>query len=64
MEITKEQFDEYKQVQDIGAYNMLDPRARELTDLSKQEWIYIIKNYKELDKVFSPLLYSELNKIK
>ena len=63
MEITKEQFDEYKQVQDMGAYNMLDPRARELISLSKQEWIYIIKNYKELDRVFSPLLYSKLNKI-
>lgn len=50
MKITKEQFDEYKQVQDMGAYNMFDPRARELTDLSKQEWAYIIKNYEELYK--------------
>ena len=50
MEITKQQFYEYLEVQQMGAYNMLDPRARELTSLTKKEWIYIIKNYIDLDK--------------
>ena len=48
MEITKEQWDEYRDVQDSGAYNMYDPNARAMTDLSKQEWIHIMKNYSEL----------------
>jgi len=48
MEITKEQWDEYRCVQDSGAYNMYDPNARAMTDLSKQEWIHIMKNYSEL----------------
>jgi hypothetical protein len=64
MEITKEQFNEYKEVQEMGAYNMFDSRARELTKLSKSEWIYIMKNYEELDKLYMPLLYSYLNKTK
>ena len=36
MEITKEQWDEYRSVQDSGAYNMFDPNARAMTDLTKQ----------------------------
>tara|TARA_R100000541_G_scaffold42454_4_gene49790 strand:- start:1392 stop:1574 length:183 start_codon:yes stop_codon:yes gene_type:complete len=48
MEITKEQFNEYKEVQEMGAYNMMSPQARELTTLSKQEWIFIMKNYEQL----------------
>ena len=48
MEITKEQWDEYRDVQDSGLYNMFDPNAREMTGLSKQEWIHIMKNYSEL----------------
>ena len=44
MEITKEQFNEYKDVQEMGAYNMMSPQARELTNLSKAEWIFIMKN--------------------
>ena len=48
MEITKEQWDEYRDVQDSGMYNMYDPNARAMTDLSKQEWKHIMKNYSEL----------------
>jgi hypothetical protein len=50
MEITKEQFNEYKEVQEMGAYNMLSPQARELTTLSKQEWVFIMKNYEQIEK--------------
>ena len=48
MTITKEQFKEYKDVQESGDYNMFDPRAREMTDLSREQWIEIIKNYSKL----------------
>jgi len=50
MEITKEQFEEYKEVQEGGYYNMFDSSARELTNLSKEEWVFIMKNYEQLEK--------------
>ena len=43
--ITKEQFKEYLDVQEGGLYNMFDPRAREMTSLSKAQWTNIITNY-------------------
>ena len=43
--VTKKQFKEYLDVQESGLYNMFDPRARELTSLSKAQWINIITNY-------------------
>ena len=48
MNITKEQFNEYTEVQLLGAYNMFSPKAMAMTNLSKQEWLYIMKNYREL----------------
>mgnify|MGYP003630958093 CR=1 FL=1 len=62
MEITKEQFNEYKAVQSIGAYNMMSPQARELTNLSKAEWIFIMKNYEQMEKARQ--IYIKDNKIK
>ena len=35
--VSREDFQEYKNVQESGDYNMFDPRAREMTDLSKDE---------------------------
>jgi hypothetical protein len=49
-----EKFEAYLAVQDSGAYNMLDPRARSLAnemsdyEITRQDWIWIIKNYSEL----------------
>ena len=51
--ITKEQFFEYVSVQMEGTYNMIDPRARDMIDLSRQQWLDIIKNYDELSKKYS-----------
>lgn len=48
MEITKEQFQQYRDIQDSGMFNMFDPNARACTDLTKDEWISILKNYSEL----------------
>ena len=47
-DITKNEWDEYKSVQDSGMFNMFTPQAREMTSLSKNKWLYIIKNYNEL----------------
>ena len=48
MKVSKEQFQEYRQVQSSGMFNMFDPQAREMTSLDRDEWIYILKNYAEL----------------
>ena len=52
MELTKEQFMQYRDVQDSGMFNMFTPQAREMTDLSRDEWLYIIKNYSELKEKY------------
>tara|TARA_R110000851_G_scaffold5364_5_gene22229 strand:+ start:52 stop:225 length:174 start_codon:yes stop_codon:yes gene_type:complete len=52
MKITKENFEEYKDIQELGEYNMLSSQARELTNLTKKEWVYIMKNYELLDDKF------------
>lgn len=52
MEISAEQFQEYRDVQDSGLYNMFTPQAREMTSLSRDEWIHIIKNYSELKEKY------------
>ena len=52
IDITKEKFDEYKQVQMSGDFNMFDPQARAMTDLTKDEWITIMKDYKKLDEAW------------
>jgi hypothetical protein len=51
--ITKEQFAEYVSVQMEGMFNMFDPRAREMTDLSREQWLDIIKNYDDLSEKYS-----------
>ena len=48
MKVSKEQFQQYRDVQDSGMFNMFDPQAQDMTSLNKEEWIYIIKNYSEL----------------
>ena len=52
VQITKEDFLEYKEVQESGEFNMLDPRAREMTSLSKDQWLRIIKEYNKLDEAW------------
>ncbi len=45
MKVTQEQFGEFVRVQKSGHFNMFDPNARLATDLSKDMWFYIMKNY-------------------
>ena len=49
MEVTKEQFELYKDVQESGAFNMLDPRAIQAAGLDKVTYLTIIKNYDDLE---------------
>ena len=46
--ISKDKFDEYEDVRQSGLYNMFDPRAREMTNLTKEEWVTIMKEYDKL----------------
>ena len=50
--VTKEDFLEYKKVQQSGMYNMFDPRARQMTNLSREQWVLIIQSYKSLDEAW------------
>ena len=50
--IKASQWSEYRAIQDSGMFNMYDPRARGMTDLSKPEWIHIMNNYSELKEKF------------
>jgi len=52
-EITKEMFEEYKDIQKSGEFNMLDPRARKNTSLDRVQWYAIIHNYDELNAKYS-----------
>ena len=52
IDITKEKFDSYKEVQMSGEFNMFDPRARAMTDLTKAEWVTIMQDYKKLEEAW------------
>tara|TARA_R100001244_G_scaffold104496_3_gene77524 strand:- start:1581 stop:1763 length:183 start_codon:yes stop_codon:yes gene_type:complete len=56
VKITEEQFNEYLIVQESGAYNMLDRRAREMTSLSRTEWIELISNYDKYKELYKNTL--------
>jgi hypothetical protein len=51
--ITRKDFLEYVRVQKDGSYNMLDQRAREMTNLSKEQWLIIQTDYNKLNKAWS-----------
>jgi hypothetical protein len=57
MDNALEKFQAYLAVQESGYYNMLDPRARSLAEemsdveISKSDWVYMIKNYKSLKEL-------------
>lgn len=50
--VTKEQFMRYYKVQMCGAFNMFDPRAREMTGLDKGTYFEIIRNYGEYYRMY------------
>ena len=69
----KHNFEKYELVRQLGYFNMLDPRAIDLTGLTKNEYFYILKNYKQIlerypntrDKIRKQLkFYNYVNTIK
>ena len=52
VKIDRNQWKQYKDVQNSGQFNMFNPRARAMTNLSKNEWIHIISNYTDLKEKF------------
>jgi hypothetical protein len=41
----------YEAIRTGGLFNMFDPRARELTDMSKSEWVFCMEHYAELKQI-------------
>ena len=69
----KSNFEKYELIRQLGYFNMLDPKAIELTGLTTEEYMYIIKNYKKLleryprtrDKIRKQIrFYNYINHIK
>jgi len=52
VEVTQEDFLEYKKVQESGMFNMFDPQARQMTSLSKEQWVKIMQEYKKLNEAW------------
>ena len=50
--VSKKEWDEYISIKDSGMFNMFDPRAREMSTLTKSQWVYIISNYDELSLIY------------
>jgi hypothetical protein len=48
--VSNDQFKQFEDVRNEGLFNMFDPQARDLTDLTKDEWIEIMNNYDLLKK--------------
>ena len=46
--INSEQFNQFLNVQQSGMFNMYDPQARMMTDLTRSEWVAIMENYDKL----------------
>ena len=60
MEITQEQFAAYCRVRESGVTNMMNVRlVSELTGLSRNEVIYIIRNYGKLNDKYSIITFNE-----
>jgi hypothetical protein len=50
MSVSKEKFFRFLNTRDKGTYNVFDPRFREDANLTKDETIFIIRNFSELDQ--------------
>jgi hypothetical protein len=50
--VSNDEFLQYIKVQRGGRFNMFDPRARQHTSLTKEQWIHIMENYDYLTKLY------------
>jgi len=51
-EITKDEWNAYREVQDSGMYNMFSPEAIRESGLDKETYLVIVTNYSELEEKF------------
>ena len=51
--ISKEQFDSYEDTRLSGCYNMFSRQARDETGLSKDDYIFVMKHYNTLVKLYT-----------
>ena len=52
VELTRKDFRAFAEVRKSGLYNMFDPRAREMTHLSRDQCVAIIEQYTELENKY------------
>ena len=52
VELTRKDFRAFAEVRKSGLYNMFDPRAREMTHLSREQWVAIMEQYSELENKY------------
>lgn len=45
-------FRAYREVQESGKYNMLDPRARQLAGLDREDFLFVLSNYSALKQAY------------
>jgi hypothetical protein len=53
MKYTEQQLNNWRIYEDIrqcGMFNMFDPRARQMTAMSKSEWVFCIEHYNDLKR--------------
>ena len=50
--LTRKAFRAYAEVRKSGLYNMFDPRAIEMTHLSQEQWVEIMKQYTALENKY------------
>ena len=55
----KKQFKQFESVRRSGMYNMFDPRARRLTNLSRSQWQFCMDNYDTLHEAAYPEEYAQ-----
>ena len=52
VELTRKDFRAFAEVRKSGLYNMATPEAREMTHLSKEQWVAIMEQYTELENKY------------
>ena len=52
VKLTRKDFISFAEVRKSGLYNMFDPRAREMTHLSREQWVAIMEQYTELENKY------------
>jgi len=51
--VSSDKFWRFVKMRDTGLYNVFDPNFRDAADLTKDETIFIIRNFEKLDKEYN-----------